>query len=60
MLNIIGFFFSLSYILMHGLLKNKNKSKKIKMLYILLQACILGDVGIIGCTSNVIVSIKQL
>ena len=38
----------------------KNKRKKIKMLYIWLQACILGDVGVIGCTSKVIVPIKQL
>ena len=32
MLNIIGYFFSLSYMPMHGLLKKKNKNKKIKML----------------------------
>ena len=38
----------------------KNKSKKIKMLYIWLQVCLLGDVEVIGCTSKVIVSIKQL
>ena len=36
------------------------KSKKIKMLYIWLEACILGDVGVIGCTFKVIVPIKQL
>ena len=63
MLNIIGYFFSLSYILMHDLLKMKNmqrkiKSKKIKILYIWLQACLLGDVEAIGCTSKVIVPIK--
>ena len=38
MLNIIGYFFSISYMPMHGLLKKKyakkNKSKMIKMLYI--------------------------
>ena len=65
MLNIIGYFFSLSYMPLHDLLKMKNmqrkiKSKKIKILYIWLQACILGDVGVIGCTSKVIVLIKQL
>ena len=38
----------------------KNKSKKIEMLYIWLQACFLGDVRVIGCTSKVIVPIKQL
>ena len=30
MLNIIGYFFSLSYIPMHGLLKKKNMQRKIK------------------------------
>ena len=30
------------------------------MLYIWLQACLLGDVGVIGCISKVIVPIKQL
>ena len=30
------------------------------MFYIWLQACILGDMGVIGCTSKVIVPIKQL
>ena len=64
-LNIIGYFFSISYKPIHDLLKKKNmqrkiKSKKIKMLLIWLQACILGDVGVIGCTLKVIVSIKQL
>ena len=64
MLNIIGNFFFISYMPIHGLLKKKyakkNKNKKIKMLYIWLQACILGDVGVIGCTSKMIVPIKQL
>ena len=46
-LNIIGYFFSISYVPMHDLLKKKNmqrkiKSKKIKMFYIWLQVCILG------------------
>ena len=38
----------------------KIKEKRIKMLYIWLQMCIQGDVGVIGYTSNVIVPIKQL
>ena len=50
--------------LMHDMLiKRKNmqrKKKNIKMLYIWLQACSLGDVGVIGCISKVIVPIKQL
>ena len=49
---------------MCGLLKKnmqrKIKAKRIKMLYILLQACLLGDVGVIRCTSKAIVPIKQL
>ena len=67
MYNIIGYFFSLFYMPVHDLLKKKTmqkkkklKSKKIKILYIWLQAYILGDVGVIGCTSKMIVSIKQL
>ena len=65
MLNIIGYFFSIFYMPMHDLLKRKkyakkNKSKKIKTLYIWLQACILRDVRVIGCTSKIIVPIKQL
>ena len=36
--------------------QRKIKEKRIKMLYIWLQACLLGDVGIIGCTSKVIVA----
>ena len=63
-LNIIGYLFPLSYILMHDLLKKKkckeNKKQKDKMLYILLQTCILGDVRVIEYTSKVIVLIKQL
>ena len=48
MLIIIGYFFSIFYMPMHGLLKRKRmqeqqRAKRIKMLYILLQACILGD-----------------
>ena len=64
-LNIIGYFFSFSYMPMHDMLKKyiyakKIKEKRIKMLYIWLQMCIQGDVGVIGYTSNVIVPIKQL
>ena len=66
MLNKIGYFFSISYMSMHGLLKKKNMQRKVKIkknqnaLYIWLQACILRDVGIIGCISKVIVPVKQL
>ena len=61
-LNIIGYFFSIAYMHIHDLHKKKNmqrkiKGKKIKMLLIWLQACTLGDMGVIGCTSKVIVSI---
>ena len=61
-LNIIGYFFSIAYMHIHDLHKKKNmqrkiKGKKIKMLLIGLQACTLGDMGVIGCTSKVIVSI---
>ena len=44
MLNVIGYFFSLSYMPMHGLIKKniymqrKIKSKKNKMLYILIAS----------------------
>ena len=65
MLSIIGYFFSLSYMPMHDLLKKKNiymqrkiKAKIIKMLYIWLQACLLGDMGVMGYTLKVIVPIK--
>ena len=47
-------------ICLKGKYVNKNKSKKIKMLYIWLQVCILGDVSVIGYTLKVIVPIKQL
>ena len=40
-------------------MQRKLKSKKNQMLYIWLQACILGDVGVIGCTSKVKVPIKK-
>ena len=65
MLNIIWYFFSISYMPIHGLLKRKIckkkiKEKRIKMLYIWLQVCLLEDVGVIRCTSKVIVPIKQL
>ena len=60
MLNIIEYFYSISYMPMYDLLKKKNISKMIKMLYIWLQVCILGDVRVIGRTSKVIILIKQL
>ena len=67
MLNIIGYFFSLSYMPMHDLLKrkkickeNKRKKNKKKLLYIWLQSCILRDVRVIVYTSKMIVPIKQL
>ena len=60
MLKIIGYFFSISYMPMRDLLKIKNMQRKIKSKKIKLQACILGDVGVIGCTSKVIIPIKQL
>ena len=58
MLNIIGYFFSISYMPIHDMLKKKNMQRKIKskmnkMLYIWLQAYILGDVRVIECTSKV-------
>ena len=44
------------------LIKRKNMQRKIKAkrskCFIWLQACILGEVGVIGCTSNMIVPIK--
>ena len=40
--------------------KKNQKQKDQKCFKKLLQWCILGDVGVIGCTLNVIVSIKQL
>ena len=63
-LNIIDYFFSISYMPMNDLLKNKickeNKSKKNQNALIWLQAYILGDVRVIGCISKVIVPINQL
>ena len=65
-LNIIEYFFFLSYMPMHDMLKRKKYVKKNqkqndqKCFWIWLQACILRDVGVIGCTLKVIVSIKQL
>ena len=60
-----GYFFSLSCMPMHAMLKKKNmqrktKAKRIKMLLNMVASVFLWDVGVIGCTSNVIVSIKQL
>ena len=53
---------------MYDMLKKKNmqrkskakKKKKIKMLLNMVASVFLGDVGVIGCTLKVIVSIKQL
>ena len=50
---------------MHNMLKKKNmqrksKAKRIKILLNMVASVFLGDVGVIGCTSKVIVSIKQL
>ena len=63
-LNIIEYFFSLSYMPMHDMLNKRKYAKKKKSkknqnaLYMI--ACLLGDVGVIGCTSKVIGPIKQL
>ena len=38
----------------------KNKSKRLKRLLNMVAGLFLGDVGVIGCTSKVIVPIKQL
>ena len=60
---IIGYFFSLTYMPIHDMLKRKNMQRKIKSkrnqnaLYII-ASVFLGDVEVIGCTSKVIVSIK--
>ena len=40
--------------------KKKKKAKRIKMLLNIVASVFLGNVGVIGCTSKVIVSIKQL
>ena len=54
---------SLFYMPMHAILKKKNmqrksKAKRIKMLLDMVSSVFLGDVGVIGCTLKVIVSIK--
>ena len=54
---------SLSHMPMHSILKKKNmqrksKAKRIKMLLDMVSSVFLGDVGVIGCTLKVIVSIK--
>ena len=48
---------------MHDMLKRKNiqrksKVKRIKILLNMVASVFLGDVGVIGCTSKVIVPIK--
>ena len=48
---------------MHDMFKKKNmqrttKAKRIKMLLNMVVSMFLGDVGVIGCTSKVIVPIK--
>ena len=51
---------------MHDMLTKKNMQKKkknakrIKILLVLVASGFLGDVGVIRCTSKVIVPIKQL
>ena len=50
---------------MHDMLKRKNiqrksKVKRIKILLNMVASVFLGDVGVIRCTSKVIVPIKQL
>ena len=50
---------------MRAMLKKKNmqrkkKAKTIKMLLNMIASVFLGDVRVIGCTSKVIVPIKQL
>ena len=50
----------------HDMLKRKKnmqrklKARRIKMLLNMVASVFLGDVGVIGCTSKVIVPIKQL
>ena len=55
---------SLSYIPMHAILKRKickeYKSKKNQNAFKMIVSVFLGDVGVIWCTSTVIVPIKQL
>ena len=50
---------------MHDMLKKKNlqskiKAKRMKILLNMVASVFLGDVGVIECTSKVIVPIKQL
>ena len=40
--------------------KKKKKAKRIKMLLNIVVIVFLGDVGVIRCTSKVIIPIKQL
>ena len=56
-LNLNGYFFSISYMSMHVLLKKKNmqrksKAKRIKILLNMVASVFLGDVGVVGCTSK--------
>ena len=41
-------------------MQRKTKAKRIKILLKMVASVFLGDVGVIGCTSKVIVPIKQL
>ena len=41
-------------------MQRKSKVKRIKMFWNMVVSVFLGNVGVIGCTSKVIVSIKQL
>ena len=45
---------------MHDMLKRKKYAKKIKMLLNMVASVFIEDVRVIGCTSKVIVPIKQL
>ena len=47
-------------ILKRKICKEKKKAKTIKMLLNMIASVFLGDVRVIGCTSKVIVPIKQL
>ena len=64
MLNIIRYFFSLSYMPMHDMFKKKKKCKEKKIKKnqnaFMVASVFLGDMGVIGCTSKVIVPTKQL
>ena len=66
-LNIIGYFFSLSYMPMHDMLKKKKNTQrnqkqkiKIKMLLNMVASVFLGDVRVMECILKVIIPIKQL